>query len=94
MNEMKTVGKGECELRVCGWATLQRVWGAEYMRCVKATPAEVDLFRLVKGRSSRLPRFAGLYVFLLVSLGETVSLQDKVRQRYGRVRRHLNHRNK
>ena len=53
MNEMNTVGKGECELCVCGWATLQRVWGAEYMRCVEATPVEVDLFRLVKGRLSR-----------------------------------------
>ena len=33
MNEMNAEGEGECALCVCGWATLQRVWGAEYMRC-------------------------------------------------------------
>lgn len=31
---------------------------------------------------ARLLGFSGLYVFLLVSLGETVSLRDKIRQRY------------
>lgn len=31
---------------------------------------------------ARLPGFAGLHVFPLVSLGETVSLRDKIRQRY------------
>ena len=30
MNEVSTVGQGECELCVRGWATLQRVWGTEY----------------------------------------------------------------
>ena len=34
---------------------------------------------------SQLPRCAGLHVLLLVSLGETVSLRDKIRQRLGRV---------
>lgn len=52
MNEMNAGGKGSVHC-VCGGATLQRVWGAECMRCVEATPAEAGLFRLVKGRPSR-----------------------------------------
>lgn len=40
-----------------------------------------------------LPGFAGLCVFPLVSLGETVSLRDKIRQSY-EGGRHLNHQNR
>lgn len=42
---------------------------------------------------ARLPGFAGLCVFPLVSLGETVSLRDKIRQSY-EGGRHLNHQNR
>lgn len=101
MNEVNTVGKGECELCVCVDGRLFNVFGAQNTRNVSKRPQQKltrqagereTVRRLVSrmqsacppvGAMAQLPGFAGSQEFLLVSPGETVSLQDKIRQSYG-----------